>query len=437
MRLLWLICLIILEILFGSTAEGASWRTFKGDESRNVQVPLNFPSTLTLQQSQLRVPSTVTASPILSDEVLFVASDSGVLYAFDMKTRTLKWAFDSGGSIRSTPALTDNSVYFLSSSGYFFALNKSNGVLKWQFKTGGEHRFAAYGYLGVDHHKPVEDPWDLLQSSPLIVDDRVIFGSSDRHLYALNRESGKRLWAYQTGGEVHSSPALAGDLVIVGSWDGKVYAVNHSSGEPAWSFATQVEQQYSVWRGIKASPTVFEDMVYIGSRDGFLYALEAGTGNQVWQYDMARSWVVPTVVVDQEQVYLGSSDTGLMLAVNRLTGEEIWRHRVGAWMYSSPLLFNDVVISASMLGHVVALSKVDGRVIWQDNLGPLIADNFAILNEQQELNGRMGNGTWQDGLQGMMARVLASGGFMGSPIWDSGRLIYVSTAGDIYVWQAN
>ena len=37
---------------------------------------------------------------------------------------------------------------------------------------------------------------------------------------------------------------------------------------------------------------------------------------------MARSWVVTTVAVDQNHVYVGSSDTGLAIAVNRQDGTE-------------------------------------------------------------------------------------------------------------------
>lgn len=231
---------------------------------------------------------------------------------------------------------------------------------------------------------------------------------------------------------VHSSPALWEDYVIVGSWDSNLYALELASGKLVWKYQTESEQEYSLWIGVQASPTIFDDKVYIGSRDGFLYSLDAKTGERLWRYDMAKSWVVTTVAVDQDQVYVGSSDTGLAIAVNRHDGTENWRYETKGWNYSSPLLFNDSVLFSSMLGKVVALNKDDGATLWKHELGAYQDDTYQVINEAGKLKAANYNG-----LYGMMSRVLASGGFMASPIWTNNRLIMVSNAGEIYVWRTH
>ncbi|MGM0429725.1 MAG: PQQ-binding-like beta-propeller repeat protein [Pseudomonadota bacterium] len=417
--------LCVMALIFSGAAVCAeSWHTFKGNAQRSETVSKDFPTELAVLWQHL-IPTKVTSSPAVVDEQLLIGGLDGVLYAFDLETHTINWTLATRGSIRATPTVDKSHGYVLSEDGFFYAFDLETGRVQWRFETLGEQRFAAYGYNGMKENKPVVDPWDYLSSSALVTDDLVVFGSGDSHIYALNKATGDRVWSFKTGGVVHSSPALWEDYVIVGSWDSNVYALDLASGKLVWKYQTESEQEYSLWTGVQASPTIFDDKVYIGSRDGFLYSLEAKTGERLWRYDMAKSWVVTTVAVDQDQVYVGSSDTGLAIAVNRKDGTENWRYKTKGWNYSSPLLFNDSVLFSSMLGKVVALNKADGATIWKQELGAYRQDTYGVLNKDTNFND----------LYDMMSRILASGGFMATPIWAKNRLIMVSNAGEIYFWQ--
>lgn len=429
-----LILLVTISVSVSAWAASADWSTFKGSAERNSVVDLPFPSQLDLIWDH-QVPSTITASPVTLGDSLIVATDSGVVYSFSLETKILNWAFDAGGKVRSTPAIHDGMVYFLSQAGSFFALNLSDGAIVWDFETQGESQFAAYNYLNLGADKMVKDPWDLLQSSPVVAQGYVIFGSSDGHVYTLDKKTGEVHWTYRTGGRVHSSPAVYKDSVLVGSWDSNLYSFNIEDGSLDWVFQAGSEQKYNIWTGIQSSPVVDGDVVYIGGRDGFMYALGTDSGKQIWQYDMARSWVVPTVSVDDQHVYLGTSDNSLLLALDKRTGIEVWRKDTGAWTYSSPLVFNDAVLTATMMGKIMAVDPDTGELIFESLHGAFVDDVYAILNEDNKLRSDMSNGTIHDGLYGMMARVLASGGFMSSPALVNNQLIWLTTAGQILVWE--
>jgi outer membrane protein assembly factor BamB len=95
--------------------------------------------------------------------------------------------------------------------------------------------------------------------------------------------------------------------------------------------------------------------VYVGSRDGFLYALDAASGQPTWRYDAQGSWVVGTPAVDGDSVYVGTPDTGLLLALDKRTGRERYRFETKVWTFASPLRVADVVVAASMKGGLHAL----------------------------------------------------------------------------------
>ena len=46
-------------------------------------------------------------------------------------------------------------------------------------------------------------------SSPAVANGVVYVASSSGKVYALNAQTGAKLWSYQTGGDVVSSPAVA------------------------------------------------------------------------------------------------------------------------------------------------------------------------------------------------------------------------------------
>ena len=78
-----------------------------------------------------------------------------------------------------------------------------------------------------------------MQSSPAVANGVVYFGSDDNNVYALNANTGAKLWSYATGSlAVASSPAVANGVVYVGSDDHNVYALNASTGAKLWSYTT-------------------------------------------------------------------------------------------------------------------------------------------------------------------------------------------------------
>lgn len=55
-------------------------------------------------------------------------------------------------------------------------------------------------------------------------------------LYALDQNTGKTLWTFNTAGQIDSSPSLWKGRVIFGSADGYLYCINEDNGELVWRF---------------------------------------------------------------------------------------------------------------------------------------------------------------------------------------------------------
>lgn len=100
-----------------------------------------------------------------------------------------------------------------------------------------------------------------------MIDEIVLFGSKDNHIYALDSDTGEKQWAYETDMAIDSSPTVAAGTAFIGSWDSNLYALNTNSGKKEWSFETGGP--------IKSPPTVASGTVFVGSWDSNMYALDA------------------------------------------------------------------------------------------------------------------------------------------------------------------
>lgn len=291
----------------------------------------------------------VVSSPAVADGMVFVGSGDGNIYAINQATGESIWNFtvDSAEDMRvdSSPAVADGMVFVGSNNGKLYALSESTGELFWSFNASG----------GIN-------------SSPLVIDNMVIFGSSK--IYALDEFSGEMLWSFGTGGTQLSSPAIADNMVFIGSIDGNVYALNKTNGNLLWSYATGNQ----IW----SSPAVSNGMVFIGSQVGNVYALNGTSGNLIWLYP-AGDRVISSPAVTENLVIVGTMNWAT-IALNKTNGNLVWSSPTGRYMSSSPAISGDMVFIGSEDGKLWTLNITNGQPIWSYEIGSSIRSSPAIAD---------------------------------------------------------
>lgn len=200
---------------------------------------------------------------------------------------------------------------------------------------------------------------EAVTSSPLIVDDKVIFGCRDGRVYALSRESGRRMWAYAAPDGFGSSPSLCGDLVVIGGYDGNVYALDAMTGEERWSVKTRGR--------IVSSPAVNAGTVYAGSYDHNVYAINAVDGRVLWMRDLGSVlWSSPLYA---EGLLVAAGLDGHVFALDADTGKIRWQADTGSPIYSSPASGGGKLYVGSKSGQLYAFDAVTGATAWKLDAG--------------------------------------------------------------------
>src|SRR5947209_3625611 len=143
--------------------------------------------------------------------------------------------------------------------GVYESPNPSVTTVAWRFKTNGR-----------------------VISSPLVVNDVIYVGTTERNLYAVERSSGVVRWRFATKGWITSSPAFADGVGYIGSWDRNMYALDAVSGAERWRCQTGNDTVIYKQVGIASSAAVANRVVYFGCLDGHFYAVDAQSGTQRW-----------------------------------------------------------------------------------------------------------------------------------------------------------
>jgi eukaryotic-like serine/threonine-protein kinase len=368
MRRMALTCLIVTTfalVVAVASREAHADTLFRGDSAHTGATGDQAPRQFHRVKWRLVTGGRIVSSPVIEQGVLYVGSDDGYVYAVDARNGQRIWKYRTGGPVSSTPAVAGATVYVVSYDGKVHAIDAKTGAPRWKFATGGERRFEAKHLHGFQPAaQTVADPFDVFLSSPLVVAGRVYVGSGDGNIYALDAASGELQWKFATGDVVHASPAWADGAIVVGSWDSYLYALDARTGAERWRFHGGEDPDIHNQVGFQSSPAIVDGVVYVGCRDSNLYAIDAATGKERWRFNNAGSWVVGSPAVTQGRVIFVTSDSALYIVLDAATGKPVARQEGKAFMFASPTVAGDVVLTGVMNGTLEARDLASGALLW-------------------------------------------------------------------------
>jgi len=217
-------------------------------------------------------------------------------------------------------------------------------------------------------------------ASPIVVDDLVVLPNDqdgNSFLIALDRKTGQTRWqtprnsvraAYSTACVYRPDNGPA-EIIFTSSAHG-VTSLDPRTGKVNWELTDAFPKR------VVASPVVGAGLIFGQCGEGgagmHVVAVRpgaAGAAPQVaWKLTRSAPYV-PMPLVKGDLAFLWS-DTGTVTCVRAATGEEVWREKVGANFYGSPVCVGDRLYCISTKGEVVVLAAGDKyRLLARNPLG--------------------------------------------------------------------
>jgi outer membrane protein assembly factor BamB len=235
------------------------------------------------------------------------------------------------------------------------------------------------------------------------------------------------------------------------AWPLYGYTKNHTRFFPA---STGMRPPFrTVWSHgggalLEFPPVMSTNRIFQLGDDGVLRSIDKYTGNELWRRRLgALSASTPAVAGDTVYATVlsrsGSSQAGRVVALNVGNGHIRWSRNLPSRAESSPLLDKGKLFFGSQNGTVYALNARTGNVLWTyrapgavkaspslSNGTLYFGDYSGQLQAVQESDGRR---IWASGSGGTL---LGSGTFYSTPAVVYGRVFLGNTDGRIYAYDA-
>jgi len=265
------------------------------------------------------------------------------------RIKGLKWAFnitdhidpntsvpenEDNKWIRSTPIIVDDTLVFGTGTGHFICVDISSGKLRRSVVVEGS-----------------------ISSAVTVIGEHAYVNHNG--LSVIKYDGGQTLW-HQPISTTNSSPTVSDKIIYIGTMNGLV-AFNITDGHLIWRSETQTP--------VYCTPAISDGVIVYG-RKGFdgscLYADAATSGRSIWRFNFSpgkSSTIAATPVIVECRVFFKSRD-GNLYAIDLETGRELWRNSNDFRENSSPTFIDNILLSNNSNGTLFAVDTRTGQSIW-------------------------------------------------------------------------
>lgn len=374
------------DVLLPEPAANDGWRQPGGNASKSMghlALGTSLSRAWTRQVAKTSNRERLAASPVVSENNLFVIDTDGVVHALAADTGGERWRVKTvkedgneaarfGGGV----SVEGERVYASNGLGDVVALNAADGAELWRRRPGGP-----------------------LRGAPTLANGNVYVVTQDNQLFALAQDNGEVTWTASASLESQgvfgvAAPASAAGTVIAGFSSGELNAYRYENGRSLWGEVlsrTSMTTSVSALSDIDAEPVIDQGRVYAVGQGGRMISMDVASGQRMWEQNIAgisTPWVAGEwlfVVTDDARLIALSRGSGKIRWIAQLTHYRNAKKSKGLVSWVGPVLAGGRLVLANSEGEIVSVSPKDGSIVStldtkeSISLPPVVANNMLFV----------------------------------------------------------
>ena len=263
--------------------------------------------------------TTVEASFVVDDSILYVGRIDGHVNAFSITQRRVKWDFETLGQISGSPNLVGNYVLVGSYDGSMYTLEAKTGKKAGQFETG----YYINGTAAV---------WKRY----------MMFGGCDSWVRVVDVFTGEKTDSLELDSYVPASPAILDGVACACDYNGNVYEMTLEEGKIVnhRKLLASIADNEGQEGGVVSMPTLTREAVYFLSGERHITCIERVSGNVRWKKMLRGVTGECSPLVAQDRVLVCTKD-GHVSILDSTDGTELWHFETGEPIIASPAIIGD------------------------------------------------------------------------------------------------
>lgn len=243
---------------------------------------------------------------LISADVIFVGADTpsdsgmeGGVHAFERATGKERWKYASGRGVLARMIGDETKLFALTTERKFVCLNAEDGQPIWSFPLA----------------------WSAWESCAF-ADNRVLVGSDDGSISALDVQNGSVTWRTDLGARVSTSIQMHRENAYLGTADGKIYGIAVRNGEIVGIMGVDSKLKPA------GLPVAWgSDLLVLLVDDGNDYreliSLDPNLKKILWRLGATDKWSTSRIFIHQDSVVLGEK-SGQVTGYSCSNGQRIW-----------------------------------------------------------------------------------------------------------------
>ena len=318
-----------------------------------------------------------STSLLVENDRIFHSSIDGVLSCYDLKGNLI-WKNNLSRTIFSRSAIADKIIAAATIEGDLITINSENSetiqtlglnealtsqlVITETFyndvKTKAIIVGSSSGKVYCYEMNSLELIWEnnsaerMIETLPLVIDDKIIFGCWDNYVYCLSKTTGSLIWKWTENKNFYYSPAACwpvsdGKNVFVSTPDKFISAVDLSLGTTSWR-----KKDFNSWESIGISQD--KKKIFVKSILDKFYIASASDGKLIKEVKVGYSLdTMPNQLIDWDQNIIFGSKNGTVYLIDK-------DYNVHPLFFMGTSRIHSV---QHITGSTFAVSNLDGKII--------------------------------------------------------------------------
>lgn len=330
-------------------AESRDWPQFRGNPNL-TGVAEAMPGKVS-QLWEYEAEDAIESSAAIVGDKVYIGSLDGTLHCIDLKTGKAVWKTKiKEAGFKASPGFKNGKLYVGDDFGKFYSFNAADGKKLWDFETEGE-----------------------IISSANFLGDAVLFGSYDAFLYSLNATDGTLKWKLESDGRVHGTPAIADGKTFIAGCDGMLRVIGVKEGKEVGKV------ELGAYSG--CSPALEGSKAYVGTFGNSVLGIDWKASKKIWEFADEENGhpFMSSAAIAQGKVVIGGRDKNIH-CFDAATGKVLWKFRTKARVESSPVIAGEHVWCGSEDGNLYRINLNTGKEIWRFESGAPVTASPSIAH---------------------------------------------------------
>ena len=314
--------------------------------------------------------ASVSTGITVFEKKLYVTTTEGMVYCFSADGKEL-WHFNANGTLISVPAIALGVVAVVTHDGDIYTLRAETGEVIQSIGLGEK---VTSQVVAVKTNFRDEDTYGILMGT---ISGKMIFYD----MYSLNP-----IWENTSAGAmVQDRPLIVNDRIIYGSRDGSLYCIDIKTGTLNWKWPSNSDY---VNAPAVCTPATDGNNIYIATPDKFVTCIDLLLGKTVWEKKEYNAYESIGISADLKRIFVKSAQNKFIVAAakdGKLVKEYDGKFG-GDLSPSEPFEFNGSIVFGAKNGNIYQIkNNIIAPVLFMGtarirNIVPLNETTLAALN---------------------------------------------------------